>query len=69
MEDYVNGRVLKLTEIQPWVAACEDILNEKNRPQMEKMRIAGLEKVRSLNWTNRLEKLREVYEDVISKRI
>lgn len=69
VEDYVNGRVLKLTEIQPWVAACEDILNEKNRPQMEKMRIAGLEKVRSLNWTNRLEKLREVYEDVISKRI
>ncbi|MBO5721963.1 MAG: glycosyltransferase family 4 protein [Lentisphaeria bacterium] len=69
LEDNINGRVLKLSEIQQWVAACEEILNEKNRPQMEKMRIAGLEKVRSLNWTTRLEKLRTVYEEVIAERV
>ena len=67
--DGENGRVVPLSDFSQWVSSCCDLLDERNRALLEKMRSSGRNTARSLSWDKRLEKLLEIYEKCIKNKI
>ena len=65
IEDKVNGRIANPRNFQAWVKCCEELLDERNRSALEKMRSNGMIKARSLQWPKRIEDLLKIYEESI----
>ena len=67
--DGENGRVAPPGEFQQWINCCCELLDERNRSQLEKMRSNGRNAARSLNWEKRLDMLLEFYQNCIKENI
>ena len=65
--DGENGRVASPGDFQQWINCCCELLDERNRSQLEKMRSAGMNVARNSNWDKRLSELMEIYKNCIKK--
>lgn len=63
--DGENGRVANPGDFQNWIAVCGELLDERNRSQLEKMRGAGISLARSFSWDKRIVRLLEIYQNCI----
>ena len=64
--DGVNGRLAAVRYFQDWVKCCEEMLDERNRSVLEKMRSAARSEARKYRWQERLKELMEIYNEVIT---
>ena len=67
--DGENGRVVPVSDFPQWVSSCCELLDERNRSLLEKMRSSARNTARSLSWDKRLEKLLEIYQNCIKDKI
>lgn len=65
IEDNVSGRLVMMHDFQACVRCCEELLDERNRTRLEKMRSTALAQARNFRWKNCLDKLVGIYEDVM----
>lgn len=63
--DGENGRVASPGNFQQWISCCCELLDERNRAQLEKMRSAGMNAARNSSWDKRLIELMEIYKNCI----
>ena len=66
IDDGISGKLVMPFEFQSWVNCCEELLNERNRAVLEKMRSSGMAKARTLRWENRLEELKKIYDGILN---
>lgn len=64
--DKVNGRLVPVRDFQEWVSCCEELLNERNRSALEKMRSTARAEAKKYSWSERLKELTAVYEEIIT---
>ena len=64
--DRVNGRLVSARDFQEWVSCCEELLDERNRSALEKMRSAARNEAKKYRWAERLQVLSDIYKEVIS---
>ena len=64
--DKVNGRLASARYFQDWVKCCEELLDERNRSALEKMRSAARSEARKYRWQERLKELMDIYNEVIT---
>ena len=67
IEDEVSGKLITPFDFHSWVRCCEDLLNERNRANLEKMRSNAMAKARNLKWENRLFDLEKIYDEIIEQ--
>jgi len=65
IEDGVNGRLAAPQDFTAFVRCCEELLDERNRALLEKMRSSGFARCRELRWENRLAELIKIYNDIL----
>ena len=64
--DKVNGRLVPVRDFQEWVNCCEELLNERNRSALEKMRSAARTEAKKYSWNERLKELLTIYQEIIT---
>ena len=64
--DKVNGRLIPVRDFQEWVSCCEELLNERNRSALEKMRSAARAEAKKYSWNERLKELLTIYNEIIT---
>ena len=64
--DKVNGRLVPVRDFHEWVSCCEELLDERNRSALEKMRSAARAEAKKYRWQERLQELLKIYEEVIT---
>ena len=66
--DKVTGRLVPVRDFQEWVSCCEELLNDRNRKELEKMRSAARSEAKKYAWRERLNELLNIYKDVINNK-
>ena len=66
--DTVTGRLVPVRDFQEWVSCCEELLNDRNRKELEKMRSAARIEAKKYAWRERLNELLNIYKDVINNK-
>ena len=66
ISDKVNGRLVPVRDFHEWVSCCEELLDERNRSALEKMRSTARSEAKKYRWSERLRELSAIYEEVIS---
>ncbi len=66
IDDNISGRFASPRDFRQWVKCCEELLDERNRGVLEKLRAAGLQQARKSRWEKRLDELKKIYDEVIN---
>ena len=66
--DKVNGRLVPVRDFHEWVNCCEELLDERNRSAVEKMRSMAANEAKKYRWSEHLQELFAIYQEVISTK-